>query len=209
MRARVFLEDSEFRGPSLREVVVIEQGLLQADERARVLLILLDLAPWDDVSPAQQLEVLLAELGAYRPDLLDRPRLVVGSRADLVADPDFDGPVISSVTRSGLQPVLGQLVSLVAEARATTAVDEAITIHRPVSNEISIERFDDGSWNVVGRAARRAVSLSDLTNEEALEYAQQRLQQVGVNSALRRAGVQFGDTVHIGDFSFDYEEDDQ
>jgi len=25
---------------------------------------------------------------------------------------------------------------------------------------------------------------------------------------LRRAGVQFGDTVHIGDFSFDYEEDE-
>ncbi len=199
--------------PGLIEGAAEGKGLghqfLRHVERARVLLILLDLAPWDEVSPEEQLEVLLAELGAYRPDLLDRPRLVVGSRADLVPEPNFDGPVVSSVTRSGLQPVLGQLATLVAEARETTTVDEAITIHRPVSNEISIERFDDGSWNVVGRAARRAVSLSDLTNDEALEYAQQRLQQIGVNAALRRAGVQFGDTVHIGDFSFDYEDDDQ
>ncbi|NDH75499.1 MAG: DUF1967 domain-containing protein, partial [Actinobacteria bacterium] len=28
------------------------------------------------------------------------------------------------------------------------------------------------------------------------------------DAALRRAGVQFGDTVHIGDFSFDYEDDE-
>ena len=41
-----------------------------------------------------------------------------------------------------------------------------------------------------------------------LEFAQQRLTQLGVDAALRRAGVQFGDTVHIGDFSFDYEEDE-
>ena len=62
---------------------------------------------------------------------------------------------------------------------------------------------------MLGRNALRAVALSDLTNDEALEYAQQRLQQLGVNAALRRAGVQIGDTVRIGDFSFDYEDDDQ
>ena len=60
----------------------------------------------------------------------------------------------------------------------------------------------------MGRAAVRAVALSDLTNEEALEYAQARLKQVGVFTALRRAGVSTGDTVHIGGFSFDYEEDE-
>ncbi len=55
-------------------------------ERARALLVLLDLAPYDEVSPETQLEVLLNELGNYRPDLLDRPRLVIGSRADMAPD---------------------------------------------------------------------------------------------------------------------------
>ena len=60
---------------------------------------------------------------------------------------------------------------------------------------------------MLGRAARRAVSLSDLTDDQALAYAQARLQQLGVNTALVRAGVQEGDEVRIGDFVFEYEED--
>ncbi|MDD9371591.1 MAG: Obg family GTPase CgtA, partial [Acidimicrobiales bacterium] len=52
-------------------------------ERARVLCVLLDLAPVAERSPAAQLEVLLDELGAYQPDLLTRERIVVGSRADM------------------------------------------------------------------------------------------------------------------------------
>lgn len=198
--------------PGLIEGAAEGKGLghqfLRHVERARVLLVLLDLAPWDGVTPQGQLDVLLAELGSYRPNLLDRPRLVVGSRADLVPEHDFDGLVVSSVTRAGVPQVLGALTELVREARLNTPEEEAVTIHRPVGSEVSIERLDDGSWNVVGRAALRAVALSDLTNEEALEFAQQRLTQLGVDAALRRAGVRFGDTVHIGDFSFDYEEDE-
>ncbi len=176
-------------------------------ERARVLLILLDLAGWDGEPAEQQLDVLLDELGAYRPELLDRPRLVVGSRADLVPDTDFDGRAISSVTGLGVPQVIGDLVQLVDEARKLAPAEAAITIHRPTSTEIQIERLDDGSFNVLGRSAARAVALSDLTNLEAIEFAQGRLKQLGVNSALSKAGVRPGDTVRIGDFAFDYEDD--
>ena len=34
--------------------------------------------------------MLLAELGAYRPDLLDRPRLIVGTKADVVQPEQLD-----------------------------------------------------------------------------------------------------------------------
>jgi GTP-binding protein len=176
-------------------------------ERARALLILLDLAPYDGVSPEEQERVLLQELGNYRPDLLDRPRLVVGSRVDMAAETEFDGPTISSVTGAGLPELIGSLRRLVEGARGEEPVGEAITIHRPVSHEVELTRHDDGSWEVLGRAARRAVALSDLTDEEALAYAQSRLQQLGVNTALARAGVKQGDVVHIGSFAFEYEED--
>jgi GTP-binding protein len=198
--------------PGLIEGAAEGKGLghqfLRHVERARVLLVLLDLAPWDGVTAQEQLDVLLSELGSYRPNLLDRPRLVVGSRADLVPEHDFDGLVVSSVTRAGVPQVLGALTELVREARLNAPEGEAVTIHRPVGSDVSIKRLDDGSWKVIGRAALRAVALSDLTNEEALEFAQHRLTQLGVDTALRRAGVQFGDTVHIGDFSFDFEEDE-
>ena len=70
-------------------------------------------------------------------------------------------------------------------------------------------RQDDGSFRVVGRAPERAVALSDMTNLEALDYARDRLHRLGVDRALHRAGVRGGDTVHIGSFAFDYEEDDR
>ncbi len=55
-------------------------------ERARVLAVLVDLADTPgQAGPAEQYRVLLGELGQYQPDLLDRPRVVVGSRADVAA----------------------------------------------------------------------------------------------------------------------------
>ena len=176
-------------------------------ERARVLLLLLDLSPLAPHPPDEQERILLQELGRYQPDLLDRPRLVVGSRADL-AEPglEFDGHRIAAVTRQGIPELVGMLVRAVTEARASLPEPEAFVVHRPAAEGYRIERGDDGSWSVVGRQAERAVGLSDLTNAEALDEAQRRLKSLGVDKALARAGARPGDTVHIGRLAFDYEE---
>ena len=185
-------------------------------ERARVLVLLIDLAAdTGGVDPAEQRRVLLAELGRYRPELLDRPRLVVGSRLD-VATPETqaaaDGVIelaISGVTGEGLPAFVGRVADLVRGARAAEPAPEAFVVFRPVAEGFRVERADDGGWVVVGREAERAVALSDLTNPEALAFAQHRLARLGVDRALARAGVRAGDTVHIGKLSFDYEPDEQ
>ena len=176
-------------------------------ERARVLLVLLDLSQWDGQTPSEQLDVLLHELGSYRPELLERPRIVAGSRADIATAEEFDGLRVSAPTGEGIPAVLGQLSRLVSEARAHTPVVESVTIHRPIGDQATVERLDDGSWNVLGRAAQRAVSLSDMTDQQALDYSHRKLQQIGVLKALARAGVATGDVVRIGEFEFEYEED--
>jgi GTP-binding protein len=184
-------------------------------ERARVLLLLIDLAPTAPASPTDQEHALLAELGAYRPELLERPRLVVGSRSDL-ADGE-DGPaggwapdhlLISGVTGAGLAQLVGRLADLVVAARAEQATPEAFVVHRPAPEGIRVERADDSSFVVHGREAERAVHLSDLTQPEALDYAQGRLRKLGVYRALEQAGARAGDLVHIGPVSFDYQPDD-
>ncbi|MFQ5556788.1 MAG: GTPase ObgE [Acidimicrobiales bacterium] len=176
-------------------------------ERARVLLVLVDLSEWDGTSADRQLEVLLDELGRYRPELVDRPRVVAGSRSDLAPGAGFHGMSLSSVTGEGVAEVLGALGRAVAEARADEPVGEEVVIHRPLGDDVQVRRGEDGSWVVSGRRARRAVALSDLTDPEALEYAQGRLKSLGVDKALARAGVIAGDIVRIGDFEFEYEED--
>jgi GTP-binding protein len=177
-------------------------------ERARVLCVLIDLAPVDGMAPAAQEAVLLRELGAYRPDLLDRPRLVVGTKADVATEP-WDGMRISAVTGAGLAELTGVLGELVREARAETpATDAAFVIHRPVPEGVTVERIAEHEYRVHGRAALRAVALSDITNTDALAYADARLKKLGVDKALARAGARTGDVVWVGDFSFDYEGDE-
>jgi GTP-binding protein len=195
-------------------------------ERARVLVLLVDLAGGDDgmntALPAEQVDVLQRELRQYQPDLADRPRLVVGSRADLVPEvltlaeagqglTTGDGVeldlCISAVTGAGLPHLIGRMADAVRGARAAEPEPEAFIVHRPLPEGVTVEREDDGSFRVLGRAAERAVALSDLTNLEALDYAHARLKKLGVDKALARAGARDGDTVHIGRLTFDYEDE--
>jgi GTP-binding protein len=176
-------------------------------ERARVLLILLDLAMLDETSPADQLAVLLRELHDYEPELLERPRLVVGSKADVASTDGFEGLRVSAVTGRGLAPVLGQLADLVREARAAVVPEAPTLLHRPEGESVVVDRIGDGVFVVSGRSAERAVRLSDLTNTDALEYVRHRLKTIGVERELVRAGVRSGDVVRIGAFEFEYEDD--
>lgn len=195
-------------------------------ERARALVLLIDLGGGADGtttdSPAEQARILLNELGAYQPELLDRPRLIIGSRADLsphyaalaesgepaITEDGLELDVcISAVVGSGLARLTGLMADAVREARGVEPEVEGFVVHRPIAEGIRIEREDDGGFRVVGRQAERAVALSDLTNLEALDYAHARLKKLGVDKALAKAGAKDGDPVHIGRLTFDYEEE--
>jgi GTP-binding protein len=179
-------------------------------ERARALIVLVDLASSEGRSPAEQEAILLEELRRHQPSLVSRPRLVVGSKADLVdgvAGSNWEGLRISAVTGEGLRDLLGQTASLVAEARAAQPESGTFVVHRPEAQGVAVERDTDGAFVVRGRPAERAVAHSDLTNGQALAYAQQRLRRLGVDRALSRAGARSGDLVRIGGFEFEYEPD--
>jgi GTP-binding protein len=194
-------------------------------ERARVLVILVDLAAVDGVAPGEQERILLHELGRYRPELLDRPRVVVGSKTDVVVDPVTGDPVtgdpvtgdpavaatdmqISAVTGQGIDMLLGRLAGLVVAARAAETIPSStVVVHRPLPEGIEIVRDEDGSFVVLGRSALRAVALSDLTDDQAVAYVQERLRRLGVERALVRAGARDGDVVRLGTLTFTYESD--
>ena len=144
-------------------------------------MILLDLAPVDGRAPEDQARVLLDELGRYQPELLERPRIVVGSKADVATFEleDPDALTISAVTRQGLDVLLGRLGTLVGEARAAEPEPEPFVVLRPAEEGFTVVRDDDGAWRVSGRSAERVVAMADLTNVEAMEYVQHRLRQDG------------------------------
>jgi GTP-binding protein len=194
--------------PGLIEGAAEGKGLghqfLRHVERARVLVVLLDLAT-EERTPEEQQRILLDELGRYEPDLLARPRLVVGSKAD-VAVHDYPGLQISAVTREHLDEFVGRLGEMIDQARAEEPEAEGFVVLRPQEEGFAIVRDDDGAWRVRGRNAERVVAMADLTNFEALEYVHQRFRKMGVERALERAGARDGDIVRVAEFEFEYEE---
>jgi GTP-binding protein len=199
--------------PGLVEGAAEGRGLghtfLRHVERARVLVILLDLANVEGRSASEQRDVLLAELERYRPELLERPRLVVANKADVVDPGTDDGGAdlrISAVTRAGLDELLGRLGTLIDDARAREPEGEGFVVLRPEETGFSITRDDDGGWRVHGRAAQRVVAMADLTNHEAVAYVQERFRRMGVERALHRAGAREGDLVRVGVVELEYVE---
>lgn len=178
-------------------------------ERARVLCLLVDLVGDDGVSPEDQIKILLHELGEYRPELLERPRVIVGTKADVVQPEDlvtmgWTYPVISSVTGYGVRDLVGSLASLVHEARVAIEYQPGVVVLRPEARGAMVERIDEGEYRLVGRDVERVVALNDVTTPEALSYIDTRLERLGVPKMLQKAGVVEGDVIWIGEFSFEY-----
>lgn len=149
---------------------------------------------------------------AYRPDLLERPRLIVGTKADVVSHDDlaalgWQHPVISAVTGQGVGELVGRMAALVHAARQGEAEPDGMVVIRPDVSGAVVERLEEHEFRLVGREVERVVALNDVTTPDAIAYIDQRLERLGVRKLLERAGVREGDVVWIGDFSFEYQPD--
>jgi GTP-binding protein len=200
--------------PGLIEGAAAGRGLghdfLRHVERARVLCVLLDLSELAPMPPGEQLAILLRELGEYQADLLERPRVVVGSKGDVAAS-EMEGVLtISSVTGEGVDELVARLAQLVIDARQHEAeqLEHEVVVHTPISDDIAVRQASPTSWVVEGRPALRAVRFQDLTDDEALAEIVRRLRELGVDRMLNRAGVHDGDTVSVGPLSFEWWRDE-
>jgi GTP-binding protein len=176
-------------------------------ERARVMCYLIDLAPMDEATPEHQLEVLQRELGNYRPELLTRPSLVVGTKTDSASEEvmaAWSHMSMSAITTNNVRAVVSKLAELVSRARSEEKEVSSTIILRPEPGHAWVERLGDNEFRIHGRGVERAVALNDVTSPEALNYIDERLKKLGVPKLLTKAGVMEGDVVWIAEFSFEF-----
>ncbi|WP_298867168.1 GTPase ObgE [uncultured Microbacterium sp.] len=193
-------------------------------ERCSALLHVLDCATLEPGrDPLTDLDVILAELAAYEvPEgqipLLERPQLVALNKVDVPEARDLADMVradieargfrvfeISTVSREGLRPLSFALAELVEEHRQAVAVEapaERIVIRPKGAQADFTIRIEGGTYGnvyrVLGEKPVRWVQQTDFQNEEAVGYLGDRLEKLGVEDALLKAGAVAGSTVVIG-----------
>ncbi|WNI31952.1 GTPase ObgE [Streptomyces sp. ITFR-6] len=184
-------------------------------ERCSVLVHVLDTATLEsDRDPLSDLDMIEEELKLYG-GLEDRPRIVVLNKIDIpdgqdlaeMIRPDLEARgyrvfEVSAVARTGLKELSFALAGVIAEARAAKPVEEATRIViRPKAVDdagFTVKLEDDGIYRVRGEKPERWVRQTDFNNDEAVGYLADRLNRLGVEDALRKAGARAGDGVAIG-----------
>jgi GTP-binding protein len=195
-------------------------------ERTALLMYVLDGGDGAAAWPSA-LDTVRGELGAFRAELLQRPAVVVVTKADLLdaagaqeavaflAGLDWPAAslLVSAQSGDGLKELVAALAEVMesareaqAEADAADAAVAAATVLRPADGRLdsfTVER--DGERFVVrGVQIERLFAKADLGNEDAVAYLQQVIERAGLNDALRKAGAKPGDTVVVGVEEFEF-----
>jgi len=189
-------------------------------ERCEVLVHVLDCAteePGRD--PISDLEMLEAELSAYEDEtgasLSDRPRIVVLNKIDVPAGrelaemvrPDLEARglivcEVSAATREGLRELSFTLAGVIAEARAAAPPPEPTRlVLRPeptAGPDFEVVQTGENSFSIRGSKTVRWIRQTDFSNDEAVGYLADRLEKLGIEEALAKAGAQAGAEVLIG-----------
>lgn len=191
-------------------------------QRTRVLIHLLDGISEDPFLDFAQIN---SELALFDPALEDKPQIVVLNKMDLpeVRDkwPAIESKLrqkgyqdiysISAITNDGIKPVLYRAFQLLQETPEYKYSAEIEDGELPVytlesdSEDFVILRTDRG-WRVSGQGLERAAAMTYWEHFQSIRRFQRILEVMGVDQALREAGVQPGDTVVIGDHELEWEE---
>ncbi|RCH68606.1 GTPase ObgE [Streptomyces sp. SDr-06] len=185
-------------------------------ERCSVLVHVLDTATLEsERDPVSDLDIIEEELKQYG-GLDDRPRIVVLNKIDIPDGKDLADMIrpeleergyqvfeVSAVARTGLKELSFALAGIVAEARAAKPKEEATRIvirPKAVDDAGFTVAFDEANdvYRVRGEKPERWIRQTDFNNDEAVGYLADRLNRLGVEEALMKAGARSGDGVAIG-----------
>jgi GTP-binding protein len=186
-------------------------------QRTRVLIHLLDGLAEDPLLDFAQIN---SELALFDPALAGKPQIVAFNKMDLpevqarwpevqqaIEERGYEAFAISAIAKTGLRPILFRAMQLLEEMPEPIEAAE-MPIYRVESDprEFTISRTDDGGWRVSGVSIERAAEMTYWEYDQSIRRFQRILQALGIEDALREAGVQLGDTVYIGTHELEWQD---
>lgn len=185
--------------------------------RVRLILHVVDGSCKDPIAAIKEVN---KEIQRYNSVLLERPQIVVITRADLqpvrnripllqemLQHEGIERHFISSATGEGIPALMEDVKAFLKKARTTATTDlpkaAPLPQHRHPARPSVIQR--EGIFVVLSHQAERLVNLPDLRQFHVRLQLRKALDEIGVVGALEEAGAQHGDRVRIGGTELQWE----
>lgn len=179
-------------------------------QRTRILIHVLD-GLSDD--PIEDYQTINAELDMFDERLGGLPQIVVLNKMDLPMVAERYSEIndvlkqdgvellpVSAVTHLNLKELMWKAWQALQEI-PVEAVEESLPVYRTEEdpNAFEIERTDEG-WIVSGKKIERAAAMTFFDQPGSVRRFQKFMAGIGADKALRKAGIQEGESVFIGDW---------
>lgn len=179
-------------------------------QRTRILIHVLDGLSED---PLEDFRVINSELDMFDERLGALPQIVVLNKMDLpMAAEKFDAlsealkadgielMPVSAVTQLNLKELMWKAWQALQEI-PVEPVEESLPVYRSDEDPdaFEIEKIDEG-WIVTGKRIERAAAMTFFDQPGSVRRFQKFMAGVGVDKALRNAGITEGESVFIGDW---------
>jgi len=196
-------------------------AFLRHIERCRVLIHMVSMSGERD--PYQDYLTINNELKCFGADLELRPQIVVATKMDdegaIERKADFDKKLgfesigISALTNEGVESLLKKAFELITKT-------PEFPIHKGIEEIGGMKVYDahldhkeeifflshpkEKLWVIEGDRVLRTFNLINLSTDEGVTKLISYLNKIGVDEELKEKGAKNGDTVMIGDFTFEY-----
>ena len=187
-------------------------------QRTRVLIHLLDGLSEDPVADYSQIN---SELALFDPNLAKKPQIVALNKIDQPEVQEKLGELqkkfrkfgvdlmtISALARTNTRELLIKAYQKLEETPPLEEVEVPLPVYKPKEDprEFQVTREGANEWRVSGVAIERAASMTYWQHDGSVRRFQKIMETLGVEESLRKAGVQEGDTVAIGEFELEWQD---
>ena len=191
-------------------------AFLRHVQRTRVLIHMLDGLSEDPLSDFSQIN---SEMALFDEKIAEKPQIVAFNKMDLpfvrerwakveaeLTQLGYEVLPISTVTHENVDVLLWRVAALLQDAPEPQVV-ESMPVYRASEDPkaFSIERTEEG-WEVHGAAIERAAEMTYWEHRESVRRFQRLMENIGVDDALREAGIGEGDTVFIADYALEWQD---
>ncbi len=191
-------------------------------ERTKVLLHVVDGASVEGRDPIEDIHLIMDELRAYNPKLLELPQAIAANKLDALYDEEMNPiqalkdefesqgiPVfgISAVSGEGVNELLYYLFKVLSTVDRTPKIfEKEFEVEYLTDRNLpyTVEKNEDGEYVVEGPRIEKMLGYTNLESEKGFNFFQKFLKENGILDALEEAGIQEGETVRMYGLVFDY-----